>query len=235
MLNFRFSADLRFIILLCHLLCICGALCPSEIPFGKITSTCTRVLNERCIYTCYHGHQYPDHERSLRWATCSQDPDTLEYVWNVPATAVCKAGVTPPSLPDNKPRLNAFKISSIVVGTCVLIPCVWVIITNIRKRRKRRQFRGSTLHLQRSNAAISGSGDDVQHGVFSVADNPIFNNDQLNQSHWFREIHLQSSVSYPLTIKNSEIVKPPDYSEIDFKDQKSPPSYTETMTAYSSK
>ena len=67
-----------------------GALCPSEIPFGKITSTCTRVLNERCIYTCYHGHQYPDHERSLRWATCSQDPDTLEYVWNVPATAVCK-------------------------------------------------------------------------------------------------------------------------------------------------
>ena len=102
-------------------------------------------------------------------------------------------------------------------------------------RRKRRQFRGSTLHLQRSNAAISGSGDDVQHGVFSVADNPIFNNDQLNQSHWFREIHLQSSVSYPLTIKNSEIVKPPDYSEIDFKDQKSPPSYTEAMTAYSSK
>ena len=95
-------------------------------------------------------------------------------------------------------------------------------------RRKRRRFSGSTIHLQQSNAAISCSGDDAQTSIFSVTDNPIFNNDQIIPG----TTHLQSS--YPLTITSAKIVKPPDYNEIDFNEQKSPPSYTEAMTPYSS-
>lgn len=229
MLKLPFSSDLSLVVLLCDVLCLCVGQCPSEIPFGQINSACTRVLNERCTYTCYHGYQYPNHERSLRWATCAQDPETQEYFWNVPATAVCKAGVTPPSpSPRDKSRLNAFKICSIVVGCCVLIPCVWVILANIRKRRKRRRFNGSTSHLQQTNPDITGSGNDVQPSVYTVTDNAIFNNDQSNN-----EMHSYSP--YPLTITNAKIVKPPDYNEIDFKDQKSPPSYTEAMAPHSLK
>ena len=84
------------------------------------------------------------------------------------------------------------------------------------------RFSESTVRLQQPNVAISGSGTGVQSSVFSVTDNPMFNND---------EMHLHSP--YPLTLTNTKIVKPPDYNEIDFKDKKSPPSYTEAVESNS--